>query len=753
MDVVGKLVKCPLCHTEYNSPRRLPCCHVFCQQCLQSYLSDYLGKSDFPCPVCSYAVIAKNSINDETCANFPCADFEDSLLKLTNTDCNEKGSYVSSKCACGTGNDAIYTTKQELGNMQEVLLPKERQLIRKKEETALGISKYFSDLRLKVTQYLLEQEQKVQEDLESLVSLEKIHLKDELRNCTSMLDSVEQKQSLIMGTLNRTEDSDLNLAHLKLVSSFQSEIERYEACAKEMELETPDARFIINTDLEDAMTSADLIKIEVVNTRQYDRRQEAFTGPESEESSSNNGSNTTLNSESDTASVRSETIETTVESERSPERQNENEAIQVPVPIPVSAFSPDEPPPPYPGPPQSASNIHIDIRVEDSPNQQILPEEKVDNMKNRSGFQHFRPIPSAPPASLTDNVIDHLIIESSGDTLQPSAYNSRPRSSSPRFDRGSGSGSQLRNSGRCHDAPSPVPPRRHSQNSARGDSRSFRDASRFRLKHIWQAHTMAVGEHKAPRIFGMSWLQDGYLLVADRWNHRLKVLKDGMIVHVFSLGQFQPWDIAEMPNNYSAVAVPEAKMIYIVMFEVPDIRIRRKISTRRGYSCISYSSDRRQFVCATISQFSSPGIDIVGTDGQIQSVITPVNAGRNFISYPRGISIFENRIAVTDFQKKTVVFIKLEQRPVIRAKYQGTDTMPLREPNGITLNLRDQYFLIFDSRSGKIHVVSPSGHNLGIVDCTMDHDEPCNAAIDTDRSPPRLAISFGNGTVVTYEIH
>ncbi|KAL3888349.1 hypothetical protein ACJMK2_000719 [Sinanodonta woodiana] len=51
-----KVLNCPLCQNVFRSPRRLPCSHSFCQDCLQSHISDTVSVNsttkEFLCPIC-----------------------------------------------------------------------------------------------------------------------------------------------------------------------------------------------------------------------------------------------------------------------------------------------------------------------------------------------------------------------------------------------------------------------------------------------------------------------------------------------------------------------------------------------------------------------------------------------------------------------------------------------------------------------------------------------------------------------------
>jgi hypothetical protein len=626
----------------------------------------------------------------------------------------------------------------------------------KKEQTALGISDYFSDLRQKVTQYLIQQEQKVQEDLENLVSLEKELIKDDLNLCTTLLEDVEMKLKSfekIWSDLDRLSETSV----LRFLSGMNGHLLLLDSVKNKLLMDSPETRFIINTELEDAMTTADLIKIEVINTRQYDHHKDSTDGQHesvlneevTDASSHQNNENTNENSDSSSSSVSSET-----ESESEEESDEINEARngtdQPNIFIEIS--NTEDPPPPYSGLFPTPNPVQPLAQKDEPIHQEAGDQEKPSLSDLISGssprqFHHLRPIPSAPPPNVSGRP------DGSSSSLGRTDVSRCPPSPQPvRY--------AISSRAQVTDDRSPHPQRRHHHHSRhhqpvdRTRSRD-RPGTNIRLQMCWKASTTAIGDMKPPRMFGLSWIDHEYLLLADRWNHRLKVVhSSGNIVHVFSLGNFQPWDIADMPDKYSAIAIPEAKMIYIMLYMKPELMIKRKIATKRGYSVLTYNPNDQTFIGATLSQFfSPPGIDILDRDGHMLTSCYPENTGRTFLSYPRGIAMIDDRIMVTDFQKKSVIFVKMAGRGQIVHKYQGTDAFPLREPNGLALNVRDRYVIVIDSRSNRLHVVSPSGRFIGMVETELESDEPCKAAVFAPRDAmPLLAIAYSNGNVVTYRI-
>lgn len=794
MDELASLSLCSICQNTFKSPRRLVCGHSFCLACLNTYLEDYKRKSSYPCPKCNHSISVDPEVDgnyidslpeDAVAQEFVLANGEnieckshlrahiDSFCRTcivplcvlcrqeSHFDCDVVGPDGQLKDVFPEINDVL--TKKfrrivsEFTETHGTLLPKGRQLLMKKEQTALGISDYFSDLRQKVTQYLIHQEQKVQEDLEHLVSLEKELIKDDLNLCTVLLEDVEAKLKSfekIWNDLDRISEMSV----LRICTGMNRQLHHLDSVKCKLLLDSPETRFIINTELEDAMTSTDLIKIEVINTRQYDHhkdstivRHESVPNEEvtDENSSLENNENRNENSDSLSSSVSSET-ESESEEETDEIDETRNDAEQNNIIIEIS--NTEDPPPPYsglfptPNPVQSIAQQDEPISQETADQVKPSLSDLISGNSPRQ-FHHLRPVPSAPPPNLSSRTDDSSRSSECDDVRR------RPVSPQPvRY--------AISSRPQVMDERSPHPQRRHQHHSHhhqpvdRTRSRD-RPGTNLRLQMCWKASSTAIGDMKPPRVFGLSWIDHEYLLLADRWNHRLKVIhSSGNIVHVFSLGNFQPWDIADMPDKYSAIAIPEAKMIYIMLYIKPELMIKRKLATKRGYSVLTYNSSDQTFIGATLSQFfSPPGIDILDRDGHILTSCYPENTGRTFLSYPRGITMIDDRIMVTDFQKKSVIFVKMAGRGQIFHRYQGTDAFPLREPNGLALNARDRYVIVIDSRSNRLHVVSPSGRFLGMVETELDSDEPCKAAVFTPRDAmPMLAVAYSNGNIVTYRI-
>ena len=46
------VLECALCTEPFKSPKSLPCLHVFCEDCIESYIEKNLRQGSYACPIC-----------------------------------------------------------------------------------------------------------------------------------------------------------------------------------------------------------------------------------------------------------------------------------------------------------------------------------------------------------------------------------------------------------------------------------------------------------------------------------------------------------------------------------------------------------------------------------------------------------------------------------------------------------------------------------------------------------------------------
>ena len=103
-DVPAELLKCPVCHRNYDRPKLLPCLHTFCQACLQNCLhqSQITNGQAFLCPLCRYECnVPKRGV----------ISFLDNVLSESLTDFSKRKSKQERQLCEGCEMNAIAVRK------------------------------------------------------------------------------------------------------------------------------------------------------------------------------------------------------------------------------------------------------------------------------------------------------------------------------------------------------------------------------------------------------------------------------------------------------------------------------------------------------------------------------------------------------------------------------------------------------------------------------------------------------------------
>ena len=90
---VRKMVECPVCLDEYKDPRRLPCQHTLCRECLRQVMRSHTGRV-FPCPACRADT---EKPRYDSVRAFPAAHCVNRLidtLKIMEGDCDQQGRLI-----------------------------------------------------------------------------------------------------------------------------------------------------------------------------------------------------------------------------------------------------------------------------------------------------------------------------------------------------------------------------------------------------------------------------------------------------------------------------------------------------------------------------------------------------------------------------------------------------------------------------------------------------------------------------------
>ncbi|XP_052099386.1 uncharacterized protein LOC127733940 [Mytilus californianus] len=228
---------------------------------------------------------------------------------------------------------------------------------------------------------------------------------------------------------------------------------------------------------------------------------------------------------------------------------------------------------------------------------------------------------------------------------------------------------------------------------------------------VQQFKSQFAEEPKSGSAVGMTWVGDDRILMVDRWNHKLKLFTEkGALVSTTVVPEGEPWDIAYINNtnlsnrHMCAVTLPTTKRIMFVRI-IDKIEVSRSIMTRCGYCCLAHDKNGHTLVCGTCRPFINvPSIHIINSQGIVQKEFALDGMGNPLFDYPRSVDVTEDgEIIVCDWKKKRLLFMKTDG--FILGDYRGALDYPLKEPIGTTLDGLGNV-LVTDTKANRIQAIS-----------------------------------------------
>ncbi|OWF55464.1 histone-lysine N-methyltransferase SETD1B-like [Mizuhopecten yessoensis] len=765
-------------------------------------------------------------------------------------------------------------TKREFEDLHKTLLPKERQLLVKKEETALEVAKYFADIKIKVGKYLLEQEQKIQQELEVLTERESQHLQQDVLNCTNLMEKVDEKEMEFLSSASINSGDNPNSEVNSDLHEVKRTITEYSDMCSQMKTyadEQFEMRFMINTDLEDMLTNCNLVNIELITarhtlqSRQSVSSQASSTRPSTSEEpdvayaddsesdasdseSSESSESEESSSESDDDDDDEENNATTAEQSRAPGApadvlshpplRNTNSA-----PISSTVAAPayeEEPPPPYPGLPQNLSvprvpgypitPVHSQhtptMSGRDSSNVSppsvtvYQPRENVpmrrssgsslegkndshsralDDQQTPRQVQRYRrrhspdsigssgsstSLQEAGSDPATGNVVAGgrsrfyaELNEPHGNTepvhpalrlpstansspsapplpsmsLTPSGVTERQAATAmlyPQINQPHGVARRSPAMGRRSPRPTSAPV----QDTDHRPSHRFREKKYtppFSLKFVGRCNTSISADERPPGLVGISNMAE-YTVVVDRWNFKLKLLKCRAVKSVLFFGTFEPWDVTGLSDTRCAVTVPKASEICIASRHGSKLKLEKRISTARGYSCIQYHKRKDLLICGCCPQFGRPHVAIVTMDGKVLKSFHDDANNTAIFAYPRSIGIVgEDTIVVVDNNKNAAIFIKTDG--TVLEVYKGFRNSFLDDAQGVAVHPFLGFVLVSDAKKNSLHVLSSRGRYRGCISGGTEMSNPRRLMV-VGLNNPQLVVAHGNGYVSRFDL-
>lgn len=773
-DIISSLRTCGICKRECFDPRTLECMHSLCFECLKGLIDRNSNQGDVSCPTCKCKIMSSgSSINNSGLESLGTASvFTDGRISTFQESgmvaCKEHPNYLceyfyadSFDLACEVCKvnrplcqmiteeamkeirnrqqtrvkESLSTTNRELTEICESLKSRERQNLSKKDETVLGIMKYFADLKMQLLDYLTKHEKDVLDKLQLFTDTEMATITQYTKLSFSLLESLGP----CFPSVNRIfNDSDIlnSFASYLNFDALLSTLEDFTAKAttiKQYVQDENEIRFVINTEFEDMLTEGDLINIELINSST--RSPGAVISNESNDSQSNHtriDNHSVINENTGSSDVTPTAANVANRNEQSP-----GIVISVSPPDTDSDNQPeDEPPPSYQELTSSSSTTYSN-RQNTSPATQNQYRFPPPNFNDSIGNTSNSPVSREHFTFPQPNSNNSGSINSSSQSL-PSAPSVDDFFTTPLVPRGLTHGVS---------SGSITPP---------GTSN---DDNRLRLNPVTKFNVELRGrDRENPTLTDLCWIDERALLAIDKRNKTAKVFNtrgSRSCLNAYEL-PVDPhgctvYRLPRQPCVYMTVTFPKQRYLSIYAIDPMNnyqINVISTIVTQKGYTCLTFNENTNQFVCGTTNPFSLPAVDILDHQGNFLRTFNGSDAVR--LGYPRSIRVNKDGIiGISDYKTSRVIFMTMEGAH--EGVFDGSISRNLGDPQGI--GLYKNLFVVADTRKNHIYFVDSSSV---VVDEVRHHSllEKTPRFIDfSPSSYPKMAVGHGNGYISLYEVY
>ncbi|OWF45395.1 tripartite motif-containing protein 55-like [Mizuhopecten yessoensis] len=728
-EILQNLCTCGICHEPVNYAKKLKCQHVFCHECLIGYITQYLGQTSFPCPVCSYKHVPQEpetEVGESMLSNLEEDSLTRSLCQFYSQE-NERPalptddgvfaplcsfhprircSYYCEACnslACiqckrnmhhGCNLLAITKTmatvcynriRQISSDLDAVvsqtqlihgkLTSKLEHAIPDRENTESTVKAYYADLKEKVVNYLCQQEEMILKKARKLEEKEKMHLERDVSVCSSLLASLDNQQKLAIALLLQTSmkpsqnmvvAGDLS----KNVLSFGDVLPLLESDLTK----SFDLRFMINTELEDKLTNSDIVNIEVIDSCHSGPYAVTVNDEESDDVFHDQLANVTTAPQTDSHEGDEDSLPTygSVVQHPSLLLHRSSDSSSFPRPVPTA--------PPLPR--------QQEMDVTDVPHMQPsappLPE-AVDNANY--AVVHTESEPHVSPS------VDVLVTTSTRDGIVGLTY------------------------------------------------KEYVDIQ-------------LSGDINVPFVVAIATVGETFVLI-DKSNYCMKVLSQhGALLNVYDFGYVEPWDVAAISEEECVVTAPKQKQLLFLsdpgLKQGEETSVRKALTTGQ-YAHIAFHKESQHLIACRCPPFCATRIDLIDLQGRVRRKIS-----LDYCTNPRNIVVTNSfDIIVSDLGMSKVIFFKSDDSTAIHKKdFIGHAAVSLAKPQGIAIVNELDLVMLLDKRNGDVSVTSFSGQmkkvlrNQISVDGSVEEDYQMCTNIDGTT----LAVTKTDGFVSLYEI-
>ncbi|XP_063423883.1 uncharacterized protein LOC134707774 [Mytilus trossulus] len=775
-DIISSIRTCSICKRECCDPRTLDCMHSLCYECLKGLIDRNSNQGDVSCPTCQCKIMSSgSSINDLGLESLGTASaFTDGRISTFQESgmlaCKEHPNYLceyfnadSFDLACevckinrpfckmiteeamkevrnrqqARVKESLSTTNRELTEICESLKSRERQNLSKKDETVLGIMKYFADLKMQLLDYLTKHEKDVLDKLQIFTDTEMATVTQYTKLSFSLLESLGPCFASV-NTISNDGDILNSFASYLNLDALLSTLEDFTTKAttiKQYVQDENEIRFVINTEFEDMMTEGDLINIELINSST--RSPGAVISNESNDSQSNHtriDNHSVIDENTGSCDVTPTAANIAIRNEPS-----RGIVISVSSPDTDSDYQPeDESPPSYQELTSSSSTTYPN-RQNTSPvtqNQYRFPPPNFNySIRNTSNSPVSREHFTFPPPNS-----NNCGSNNSSSQPEPSAPNVDDFVITPFVPRGLTHGVS---------SGSITPPRTPSGTPADDNRLRFNPLIKFTVE-------LRGRDRENPALTDLCWIDERALIAIDKRNRTAKVFNTrGSCLNAYKLNvDPQGCTVYRLPRQpcvYMAVTFPKQRNLSIYAIDtMNNYQINNKITkvTSKGYTCITFNENTNKFVCGSTNPFSLPTVDILDHEGNFLRTFIGSDAVR--FCYPRYIRVNkEGIIGISDYKTSRVIFMTMEGAH--EGVFDGSIRRNLGDPQGI--GLYKNLFVVADTRKNHVYFVDSSSV---VVDEVRQNSllEKTPRFIDfSPSSNHTMAVGHGNGYISLYEVY
>ena len=201
-------------------------------------------------------------------------------------------------------------------------------------------------------------------------------------------------------------------------------------------------------------------------------------------------------------------------------------------------------------------------------------------------------------------------------------------------------------------------------------SRSVVDISKILATKTSSFHVKTPGDKRECIINGMAITDNGTLLICDGLNKKVKIFsEDNTLLTTFKISE-TIYDIAVMNDSEAVVSTAYKKLHFLDISKLPLVSIRKSVSLGYVSMCLAPCGDN---IVVASWQTTPASLKMIDRNGKKIWGISTGSDNQQLFEKPFAIQITTfngaNAAIVTDWQKKTLTVIDVDNVAVLKIKY------------------------------------------------------------------------------------